>query len=159
MQEINTMRGQLTLRLIDQAGAVVVERSYHNRIVKTGRLLVAQMFGGVSDGSQLGKISHIAVGIGGDKPDDKQTALVKERSPRRPVDKPTYSDLADRDTQRVKVSLTATFDYNDANGPEPLQEAALFNAETGGVMYNRVTFDPVTKSNAFKLTLLWEVVF
>jgi hypothetical protein len=159
MQEINSMYGQLTLRLIDQAGALVAERTYHNRIVKTGRLLVAQMFGGVSDGSQLAKISHIGVGTGGDKPDDKQTTLVKERSPRRPVDKPTYSDLADRDTQRVKVSLTATFDYNDANGPEPLQEAALFNAETGGVMYNRVTFDPVTKSNAFKLTLLWEVVF
>jgi hypothetical protein len=159
MQEINDMHGQLTLRLIDQAGAVVAERSYHNRIVKSGRLLVAQMFGGVGDGSPLGKISHIAVGIGGDKSDDKQTALVKERSPRRPVDKPTYSDLADRDTQRVKVSLTATFDYNDANGSEPLQEAGLFNAETGGVMYNRVTFDPVTKSNAFKLTLLWEVIF
>ena len=159
MQETNDIRGRLTLRLIDRAGEVVAERSYHNRIVKSGRLLLAQMFGGVSDGSKLNIISHIAVGTGGDKPDDKQTALAKERGPRRPLDKPSYSDLVDRDTQRVKVSLTATFDYNDANGPEPLQEAGLFNADSAGVMYNRVTFDPVTKSNAFKLTLLWEVVF
>jgi hypothetical protein len=159
MQETNDMRGRLTLRLIDRAGEIVAERSYHNRIVKSGRLLVAQMFGGVADGSALNTISHIAVGTGGDKPDDRQTALIKERSPRRPIDKPAYSDLAERDVQRVKVSLTATFDYNDANGPEQLQEAALFNAESGGVMYNRVTFEPVTKSNAFKLTLLWEVVF
>jgi hypothetical protein len=159
MQETNDMRGHLTLRLIDRTGEVVAERSYHNRIVKSGRLLVAQMFGGVDDGSKLNTISHIGVGTGGDKADDRQTALVRERTPRRPLDKPTYSDLVDRETQRVKVSLTATFDYNDANGPEPLQEAALFNAATGGVMYNRVTFEPVTKSNAFKLTLLWEVVF
>ncbi|HEY0735982.1 MAG TPA: hypothetical protein VGD69_13800 [Herpetosiphonaceae bacterium] len=159
MQETNDMRGRLTLWLIDQNGRVVAERSYHNRIVKTGRLLVAQMFGGVSDGTQLSAISHIAVGTGGDKADDKQTALVKERGPRRPLDKPTYSDLTDRDTQRVKVNLTATFDYNDANGSDPLQEAGLFTAATGGIMYNRVTFEPVTKSNSFKLTLLWEVVF
>jgi hypothetical protein len=159
MQETINMRGQLTLRLIDRAGQVIAERSYHNRIVKTGRLLVAQMFGGAGDGAQIHAISHMAVGTGGDRPDDNQTALVKERGPRRPIDKPSYSDFADHDTQRVKVNLTATFDYGDANGPEPLQEAGLFNGDSSGVMYNRVTFDPVTKSNAFKLTLLWEVIF
>ena len=159
MLENNDMRGRLTLRLLDRGGALVQERTYSNRIVKTGRLLVAQMFGGVGDGATLARISHIGVGVDGTAAADGQTALLKERAPRQALAKATYSDLTESNIQRVKVSLTATFDFNDANGPEPLQEAALFNAATGGTMYNRVTFDPVSKTNAFKLTLLWEVVF
>ena len=47
-----------------------------------------------------------------------------------------------------------------ADGPtEPLREAGVFNAATGGVMYNRVVFQDVTKTDAFKLTLLWDIVF
>jgi hypothetical protein len=63
------------------------------------------------------------------------------------------------DVKRIRVGLTASFDFGEANGPEPLQEAGLFNAAADGVMYNRVVFEPVTKTDAFKLTLLWEVVF
>ena len=51
------------------------------------------------------------------------------------------------------------FDFGDANGAEPFREAGIFTAENGGVMYNRVVFDAVTKTDAFKLTLLWDIVF
>jgi hypothetical protein len=40
-----------------------------------------------------------------------------------------------------------------------LREAGIFTAVSGGVMYNRVVFDAVTKTNAFKLTLLWDITF
>ena len=62
--------------------------------------------------------------------------------------------------QRAHLSLTAVFDFNEANDPAiPLTEAGIFTAATGGVMYNRVVFAPVTKTNAFKLTLFWDIVF
>ena len=38
-----------------------------------------------------------------------------------------------------------------------LREAGLFTED--GVMYNRVTFDTITKSDQFKLTLVWEITF
>jgi hypothetical protein len=153
------MYGRLTLQLADRGGGIVARRVYHNRIVRTGRLLVAQMFGGSPDSEVLPVISHIAVGTGATPTSDDQAALVSERPPRKPLAAPTYTDLAEGDVQRIRVGLTASFDFGEANGPEALTEAGLFNAEAGGVMYNRVVFDPVTKTDAFKLTLLWEVVF
>ena len=65
-----------------------------------------------------------------------------------------------RPAGRIRVSLQAVFDFNEANDPAvPLREAAIFTAAAGGVMYNRVVFEPVTKTDAFKLTLLWDVIF
>ena len=61
--------------------------------------------------------------------------------------------------RRVRVTLKTVFDFNEANGTDPLREAGIFNAATGGVMYNRVVFDPVSKTNAFKLTLIWDITF
>ena len=131
----------------------------HFRIVQSGRLLVAQLFGGVSGGATPGKVTHIAVGTNGTAAADDQTGLLAERAPRKPVANPTYTPFTEDGVARIRVGLTTTFDFNEANGPDALQEAGLFTADTGGVLYNRVTFDPVTKTNAFKLTLLWEVVF
>jgi hypothetical protein len=159
MWESNEMHGRLLLVATDRDGVLVTRRDCKNRIVRTGRLLVAQMFGGVSGGVILSKVTHIAIGTNATPPSDDQLALLAERSPRRPVADPVYSDITEAGVTRVKVTLTSTFDFGEGNGPEALQEAALFNAETGGVMYNRVVFEPVTKTNAFKLTLFWEVVF
>ena len=62
--------------------------------------------------------------------------------------------------KRTRLTLTAVFDFGEANDPAtPLSEAAIFTAATAGVMYNRVVFAPVTKTNAFKLTLFWDIVF
>lgn len=163
MVEDSALRGQLTLRIVGRDGVLVAERTYKNTIVYSGRLLVAQMFAGAPDGQPRPRVSHIAVGTGGDRVDGRQDRLARERAPRRPLGAATYTELTEATPAgpllRVRVGLTASFDYGEANGPDPLQEAGLFNAEADGVMYNRVVFDPVTKTEAFKLTLLWEVVF
>jgi hypothetical protein len=80
VREQSDMYGRLTLQLTDRGGDVVARRVYRNRIVRTGRLLVAQMFGGAPDGATLPVISHIAVGTGGAPTDDDQAALISERS-------------------------------------------------------------------------------
>jgi hypothetical protein len=158
MQETMEMRGNVRLLLHDLGGQLLLDRTHANRIVKTGRQLVAQLFAGVS-GTPPSSVSHMAVGTGADAPTDDQTALVAERA-RNPIATPVYTEIVDLvGVKRFRVSLQSIFDFGEANGTDPLREAAIFNASSAGTIYNRVVFDPVTKANTFKLTLIWDIVF
>lgn len=163
MVERTDMRGAVTIELVDRAGAVVHRQHRANRIVLTGRQLVAQMFGGGAPGPvPTGQVTEVGVGTGAvPAPDDGQTGLVAERLPRSSITAVEYQNItegaAPTAMSRRQVSLTAVFDFDQANGDEPLREAGLFTADN--VMYNRVLLDEVHKTSAFKLTVLWDVVF
>ena len=164
MHESNDMRGRLRLLLTDRDGLLVAEQRPRNRIVKSGRTLVAQLFAGVPGGTPPAQVTHMAVGSSPTPAADEQTALLAERAPRKPISEVTYADfdeiIGGVTTRRVRSTLKAIFDFADANDPAvPLREAAIFTAAAGGVMYNRVVFEPVTKTSAFKLTLLWDITF
>ena len=163
MHENMDMNGQVHITLTDQQGQVVYARTHKNRIVKTGRQLVAQLFGGVSAGAPPSKVSHMGVGTDGTTASDDQTSLIAARGNRNPIAPPTYSEIVDASSgspvKRIKVSLQTVFDYGEANGDAPLREAAIFTAAQDGVMYNRVVFDPVSKTSTFKLTLIWDITF
>ena len=163
MQESMEMKGQMTIFLTGQDGKVVYEKTHKNRIVKGGRRLVAQLFGGITSGTPPAKVTHMGVGTGSTAPDDEQVDLVAPRLPRNPITSVTYSELVETSSgapvKRIRASLQTIFDFGEANGAEPLREAGIFTAGTGGTMYNRVVFDAVTKSSNFKLTLIWDIVF
>lgn len=163
MLEILDMKGRLSLALADRDGNIVYQRSHANRIVKAGRLLVAQLFGGVPGGTPPGQVTHMGVGTGPAAALDDQTDLAAPRLPRNPISPAVYSEIIETlpggPVQRVKASLQTVFDFGEANGPAPLREAAIFTAAAGGIMYNRVVFDPVTKTDTFKLTLIWDILF
>jgi hypothetical protein len=55
------------------------------------------------------------------------------------------------------VTLAATFDYNECN--TLLTEAGIFNSEESGIMYNRVTFPEINKTDKLTLTLVWRITF
>jgi hypothetical protein len=57
----------------------------------------------------------------------------------------------------IVVTLSSTFGYEDANGT--LTEAAIFNSDNGGVMYNRVVFPEISKTDKFTLSLIWKISF
>jgi hypothetical protein len=141
----------------------VYEAQHKNRIVTSGRNLVAQLFAGIAGGVPPSQVTHMAVGTDATGPADGDSGLRAERAPRRAISSVDYSEISEgsggSEVKRVRARLTAVFDFGDANGAEPLREAGIFTAETGGVMYNRVVFDAVTKTDAFKLTLLWDIVF
>jgi hypothetical protein len=158
MRETMDMQGKVRLLLEDRAGRLLLDRTHPNRIVKSGRQLVAQLFAGV-EGTPPSKVTHMAVGTGKDEAKDDQVGLQAERT-RNPVGKPAYTEIVDdKGVKRIKVSLQSVFDFGEANGTEPLCEAGLFTAKSDGTIYNRVTFDPVTKAPTFKLTLIWDIVF
>ena len=163
MRESNDMRGALTVQVVDRQGIVVYEAQHKNRIVTSGRNLVAQLFAGIAGGVPPSQVTHMAVGTNATAPADGDSGLKAERAPRRAISSVDYSEISEgsggSEVKRVRARLTAVFDFGDANGAEPLREAGIFTAENGGVMYNRVVFDAVTKTDAFKLTLLWDIVF
>src|SRR5215204_6067956 len=160
MNEKQAMSGFLTLRVSDREGRLVYEQPCKNRIVTSGRRLVAQMFGGVPSGTPPSKVTHMAVGEGGNAPADGDTGLRTQRDGRKPISEVTYEEFDEPiEGGSIRARLTAEFDCGEANGDEPLREAGVFNAATGGVMYNRVVFQDVTKTDAFKLTLLWDIAF
>jgi hypothetical protein len=163
MREQHAMQGALSIQLTDHSGRVVRQMHCKNRIVTSGRNLVAQLFGGQSGGVPPGRVTHMAVGTDNTPPTDTDTALRAERAPRKAITSVDYSEITEGEganlVRRVRARLTAVFDFNDANGTEALREAGIFTADSAGIMYNRVVFEPVTKTNAFKLTLLWDIVF
>ncbi len=165
MRETMDMRGQLIVQLSDRAGQIVHRQRYKNHIVTAGRMLVAQLFTGVFDGPAPVPVTHMAVGSARDvetpdPPADGDGDLVAQRGERKPISVGGYATPDEGGVTRVRVSLESVFDFDDANDPDtPLREAGIFNAAEDGVMYNRVVFEPVTKTEAFKLTLLWDVTF
>ncbi len=154
VSEFIDMQGRLTLQRRNRANEMLEEIVVNNDIVLTGRDLVAKLFLHES----IAPISHIAVGTG-TKPVDpiNDIALANELSRKvlNPVD--LTKDLITKSENRKQVTIKAELDFNDANGP--LTEAGLFNAVTGGVMYNRVIFPAINKTTDFKLTLIWDILF
>ena len=105
----------------------------------------------------------MAVGTDPRDPAEEDVALFAERT-RNPITVVDYNDFDEpgpggKPIKRTRVSLTAVFDFAQANDAAPLREAGIFTAAAGGVMYNRVVLDPVIKTDAFKLTVLWDIVF
>jgi hypothetical protein len=160
MKETLDMRGQLKLQVTDRAGRIVHEQSCGNRIVTSGRTLVSELFTGRFAGPPPTPVSHIGVGSGGTAPADTNVALETQRGNRNAITDIAQTTFLDSGVMRLRVTLQTVFDFAEANDPAvPLREAGVFTAATGGVMYNRVVFEPVTKTDAFRLTLFWEIVF
>jgi hypothetical protein len=151
--EIIELKGWIAIERYNREGYLIDRTEANNSIVMSGRDLVAKQFLGIS----ADPISHIAVGTGIDKVQAGDLELGKElfRKPLKPVDPSLH--LTFTDDNRRKVFLSAELNFFEGNGA--LTEAALFNADTNGIMYNRVVFPTVNKTSDFKLTLIWEIIF
>src|SRR4051812_26200576 len=108
MHEAMNMRGALTLQLIDTEGRIISEQHYKNRIVTSGRRLVAEMFGGPSGNTEPTKVTEMAVGDGSTPTTDADTALQSERL-RKPIGSVEYAEVDEgtgaNATRRVRVRL------------------------------------------------------
>src|SRR4051812_1607306 len=125
MRENNDMHGAMTLQVTDRQGVLVYETQYKNRIVTSGRNLVAQLFAGIAGGVPPGQVTHMGVGTDATAPSDGDSALKAERAPRRAISSVDYSEISEGtgagEVKRVRARLTAVFDFGDANGTEPLR--------------------------------------
>ncbi|MCA2653176.1 hypothetical protein [Microcystis sp. M061S2] len=154
LSEALNMKGKLTVQQRNKTNQIVAEFSADNNIVLSGRDLVAKLF----INEQIAPISHVAVGTGTTQVDPKTDTNLNTELFRKAITKidPTQ-DLTITSDGKIQVKITVELDFNEANGS--LTEAGLFNANAGGVMYNRVVFSAINKTNDFKLTLIWEILF
>ena len=154
-REDQNIAGRLTLRKTTPDGALVEEIQAHNDITLAGRSLVARLFNKDSAAVNISRVSKIGVGRSQNKFDPKATAL-GDRVGETPISRIETSEVVDANGRpRVLLRLIGELGENDCN--DALREAALFTDDN--VMYNRVSFDTVTKSKQFKLTLVWEIMF
>ncbi len=139
--------------LFDRDGKPAGQFASDNDIVLTGRDLVAKQF----TGQQIDPISHLAVGIGSDANDPTSKKNLDKEIFRKKINEvDPVADIVEANG-RMRVTISTDLDFQEGNGE--LTEAGLFNAEADGVMYNRVVFPPVNKTEDFKLTLVWEILF
>ncbi len=153
MRESLDMFGRLTIQINDSEGKLVESVAANNSIVLSGRDLVAKLF--IKE--TINPVSHVAVGTGSAPvtPGDTQLGTELFRKPINPAN--ASQNLTTTQDNKKKVTVTTDLDFGEANGA--LTEAGLFNASAAGVMYNRVVFPTINKTPAFKLTLIWEIVF
>jgi hypothetical protein len=160
------MRAHLTLELSDRSGAAVATRRATNSVMRQGAALVADLFRGAGN-----PITHMGVGTS-DAPESDAfdtDALTNEAAggqpaltgaTEAPIPPEAFGQPQIDEGQRVvRVRFRATLPDSAAVGT--VREAGLLaRPETGDpVLYNRVTFAPVQKSDDHELTLFWEVSF
>lgn len=147
--------GRLTIQTHTLNGELVAETTAHNDITLAGRNLVARLFNKDVKGGQINRVSQMYLGSSKKafNPADKALAQKIGQTEIKTIKSSQITDAANK--PRMQLQLTGELGEKDCNGE--LREAGLFT--TDGVMYNRVTFDTITKSNQFRLTLVWEVTF
>ena len=146
--------GRLTLRKYALDCRLVEKTTVTNDITTTGRLLVARLFNKEKEGDVIGRVSKIYLGTSKDPFNAGQKALVAKIG-ETDITKVEQSEVPVSNVPRIMLRLTGELREKDCN--DELREAGLFTED--GVMYNRVTFDTITKSDQFKLTLVWEITF
>lgn len=152
------LKGRLSLALTNRAGQTVLQQTASNMVVTTGRDLVAKLFSDV----EIAPINFVAVGTSEKPVDENDQSLGAQLGDRKPFlgtfDPSAHlSTVGEGAEKRKKITRTVELDFTEANGE--LREAGLFNAAADGIMYNRVVFPTITKTDSFKLTLIWEILF
>jgi hypothetical protein len=158
------MRAHYQLDLRNHAGHIVTTRSGHNSVMRTGAELIARLFAGTGT-----PITHMGVGIN-DTPetDAFSTAALSNTADggREPLQGNTEAAILAEafaieidDIRRVvRVRLRGTLPADAAVGT--VREAGLISrAGENAVLYNRITFAPITKGDDHELTLFWEISF
>ncbi len=156
------MRATVILELTDRrSGALLARRRAKNAVMQGGAGLIAALLSG-----QGSPITHMGVGTS-DEPEPEtfdRTALtladgVLAGATEAAIAAENFTTEIDETRRVVKLRVRATLPDEAAVGE--VREAGLIarTGETDMVLYNRVTFDPITKGDDHELTLFWEVSF
>jgi hypothetical protein len=142
LQDEITVKGRLSIVLIDQLGLVKEEHDFDNLVVTTGKGYIASR---MKDATATA-MSHMAVGTGTTAAAVSQTALVTEAN---------RQALTSTAVSGGDVTYSAT--YGNGQGTGALTEAAILNASSGGTMLCRTVFSVINKGANDTLAITWTV--
>ena len=148
------LKGKLTIIKISSNNKIDDQITAHNDITLSGRRLVAQLF---KSDTAAKPVDQIKLGTGTKEFNATDNELAEPIAGHSiEIEK---SDIGDADNNRVKLTLVGTLQENDTEvNDKALTEACLYSSASK-VMYNRVQFPPINKTESFKLTLIWEIIF
>ncbi len=158
LNEQHNLSGRLTIELHDDKQRCVERHCVDNLITTAGKNLIAQMFSGaVQETPQL----VIAVGNGDTSQTVNDTQLEKllgEADTQ--TQAPKVVDDGDGG-EKVVATVKGTLSALTEGGEQVIKEAGIVFKFLSGdsVLYNRVTFPPVTRSANLQMTMTWEVTF
>ena len=150
------IEGKLTIRKYDASGRLLEQHTAHNSITSMGRKLVSDLFKFNILDSQEDKIKRIStMHLGKSQtPFKPEQTSMQDYVGQTTINSVEYVNTGD---DRVRLRLVGELDTDNCN--DELREAGLFTEDDTPIMYNRVTFDTITKSEEFNLTLIWELTF
>lgn len=140
------LKGDVAIVLKDSTGAVKEQRTITNLVVNSGLAYIISRMAG----ADKGVMSHMALGSSTTAPTADDTDLLSILGVREALD---TTEIAGTNGEQVKY--TANFESGDATGA--ITEAGIFNAETGGDMLCRTTFDVVNKQAADTMAVTWTI--
>ena len=135
--------GSVDFKLLDRHGNIVGRVQKDNLVVTTGLALLLSRLGGSGNA-----LTHLGIGSGtnaaalGDT--DLQTSII-----RRVFDTPGGT--------LAGTSITFYCLFPAGVGTGTVSEAGLFNALSGGTMFSRIVFTPMTKSASMSLAASWTI--
>lgn len=132
--------------VFDENGNLKQKFVKHNLITNAGYNFIADCFGATTRPSPM---KYIAVGSGTTAPALTQTALVKQVLRK----SATFSHA----TNAKSFTLSTTFYADEATAS--LTEAGIFNASSGGVMFDRVTFPVINKQALDVVVITFTLTF
>lgn len=145
IQENIKATGTLTIVVTDEQGKVKEELKVPNLVVTVGRNYIAAR---MKETGRPVEMSHMAIGSGSTAPAAGNTTLITELGR---VALTTAGGIVTNNT----VSYSATFPAGTGTGA--VQEAAIFNAASAGVMLCRTTFPVVNKAAGDSVSITWTV--
>ena len=163
------LQGKLDLYLIDpESKEIVDERHVKNMIVDPGEIWIAELLakeflGGTTLTQGAGEIGNglqvVQVGISG-AAEGQNDFKMKDQSGITTSGVATINDVSGSGNI---VVARGTFGVNEGNGS--LREAGLFSStgipanetDENVRMFNRTTFDVITKTDSFELALQWTI--
>jgi len=125
-----------------------VTATYKNLAMHAGALVkIAALIGGTAQPANM--ITHLAMGTGHTQPTESDTALETES-----LRSPCVATIGAAPNDNV-----AEFKVAHAIGTVDgiFEEAGLFDAGTGGSMFNRSVFTPFPVTTADTLTVIWKI--
>ena len=136
---------ELTLRKPD---GTVIKRRKDNLIVDTGLTFIGNALTDTT-GSRPNALSHIEIGT-----NSTSTPVAAGNTA---LDTPVFRKavVSPAAVSTTGFSVETTFAANEPTTPNPVTilEAGVFNAATGGIMFDRVTFPSISKGTEDTLTL------
>jgi hypothetical protein len=159
VQERHGISGRLSILVRSPGGEWREVRSIHNLITRSGKEFLAKVFTGALQGHVL----HVAVGGGDDDkaPTAEDTKLKHPHDQvRAAFDGPELRSVDGED--RVVVKVAANLPSLKNAETQILSEAGIVVVVPGqpdAVLYNRVKFDPISRSGSLEMKLTWEIMF